>query len=648
MVVTDTKTRAPYGSWVSALSAQAVAAGGARLDNVRVADGVIYWTENLPSEGGRIALWRFANGMATTVSPPGSNVRTRVHEYGGAPYGVAGSRIVYSQYSDQKLYGLDASGEARPISPLGYRYADLAPVPDDGVAHGFWVGVREDHTDPNRIVNAVVRLSVAEPGAGHVLYEAADFVAYPRVNAQGNRLAFIRWNHPDMPWDATQLVVGELTANSLGTLTAIAGIGDPVSVLDPKWAPNGDLYFLADHSNYWNLYVWDGHVTRCVWSVAAELASPLWTLGQSNYALVGSLAVARVGEQGIDRLARVDLLTGTAEFFDLPYVRYAQIQADGPNHVVMLAASADAPLSIVRLDVRQAQISVVRQAGSARLEPRTVSKAQRLAYPSTGGRLAHAFYYPPCNPAFEAAPSERPPVIAFVHGGPTAQALPDYSPSVQYWTTRGFAVVDVNYAGSAGFGRAYRQALNGAWGVADVEDVISAISYLTQAGLVDNQRTAISGGSAGGFTVLVALATSDVFHAGADYYGVSDMSALARDTHKFESRYLDSLIGPLPQSQAIYDSRSPLNHLDGFKAPLIVFQGAEDPIVPPNQSELIVNALRARRAPVAYLLYPGEAHGFRRSENIIRSLQAELTFYGRVFGFTPADDLPELLIENLP
>ena len=315
---------------------------------------------------------------------------------------------------------------------------------------------------------------------------------------------------------------------------------------------------------------------------------------------------------------------------------------------MLLAASVAEPTALVCLDVASGHARTWRQAGSFRLPAAAVSVARAIEYPSADGRRAHAFYYPPANPAYAAPVGTRPPLIAFVHGGPTAQALPDYSPAYQYWTSRGFAVVDVNYGGSSGFGRAYRQRLNGAWGIVDVEDVVAAVRYLSEAGLVDAERTAISGGSAGGYTVLVALATSKVFRAGADYYGVSDMSALAHDTHKFESRYLDTLIGPLPQAQAIYDSRSPLNHLQGLSAPLIVFQGADDPVVPPSQSERIVQALRARQAPVAYLLFPGEGHGFRRSENIVRALEAELTFYGRVFGFAPADPLPELAIENLP
>ncbi len=387
---------------------------------------------------------------------------------------------------------------------------------------------------------------------------------------------------------------------------------------------------------------------RAVWPRAAEFASPLWQLGQANYALLGNArAVARFGEGGIDRLAVIDLRRGSAQVLELPYVQYEQLTRVDDEHVAMVAGSARAPQSIVRLHVNSGRTETLREAGRALLAPAAVSVAVPIDFPSTQGRTAHAFYYAPVNPAFRGPPDELPPLLTLVHGGPTTQATPAYSPSVQYWTSRGFAVVDVNYGGSSGFGRAYRRQLEGNWGVVDVADVIAAAQYLGRTGRADPLRTAIRGGSAGGYTVLLALCTSDVFRAGADYYGISDMTALARDTHKFESRYLDSLIGPLPQAQAIYDSRSPLQHLDGFNVPLLVLQGADDPVVPPNQSAAIVDALRARHAPVAYLLFAGEGHGFRKPENIIRSLQAELSFYGQVFGFTPADPLPALTIENL-
>ena len=654
---------APYGSWASPLSAEALAAGGIYFGDLRSADGELYWTENVPAAAGAIALFSLKKGVAAPVTPADANVRTRVHEYGGAPFVVAGDTIYYSQFSDQRLYALKAGGSAAPVTPPNYRYADCIAQPgtggiraggagsrgagSEGGAVAALICVREDHTDAAHVRNTLVRLKLPVADAGEVLFEGTDFVAYPRLSPDGLRLAFISWNHPNMPWDGTELRVAELTPQGLKAPKLVAG-GAAESVLEPQWDRDGSLYFISDRSGFWNLYAQRDEGVHAVWPRAAEFAGPLWTFGQSNYVLLGDgRAVLRFGERGVDRLAIVDLKGGTARVLDLPYVEFSQLTPIDAGHIAAIAEASSSPLSIVSIDLATAKATTLRSAGRSPLPPEAVSVAAAIDFPSARGREAHAFYYPPANPRYRGTPGTLPPLLALVHGGPTGLASPALRLGVQFWTSRGFAVVDVNYGGSSGYGRAYRQALNGNWGVVDAEDVIAAVRFLVATKRADPKRTAISGGSAGGYTVLVALSTSDVFRAGADFFGVSDMTALARDTHKFESRYLDSLIGPLPQSQAIYDSRSPLNHLDGFKVPVIVLQGADDPIVPPNQSERIVGALRARHVPVAYVLYPGESHGFRKPETIINSLQAELSFFGQVFGFKPADQLPPLTIEGL-
>ncbi|MDP9007182.1 MAG: S9 family peptidase [Pseudomonadota bacterium] len=638
---------APYGSWASPLSAEALAAGGIYFGDLRSANGELYWTENVPAAAGAIALFSLKNGVAAQVSPQGANVRTRVHEYGGAPFIVVGDTIYYSQFSDQRLYALKAGGSAAPLTPPNYRYADCIAVPGTGDAAAALVCVREDHTDPAHIRNTLVRLKPSATDAGEVLFEGTDFVAYPRVSADGRRLAFISWNHPNMPWDGTELHVADLTSQGLKAPKLVAG-GAAESVLEPQWDRDGTLYFISDRSGFWNLYAQRDEGVRAVWPRAAEFASPLWTFGQSNYVLLGDgRAVLRFGERGVDRLAIVDLKAGTGRVLDLPYVEFSHLTAIDGRHIAAVAAASTSPLSIVSIDLATPTATTLRTAGRSPLPPKAISVAVPIDFPSAQGREAHAFYYPPANPRYRGTAGTLPPLLALVHGGPTGQSSPALRQSVQFWTSRGFAVVDVNYGGSSGYGRAYRRALNGNWGVVDAEDVIAAARFLVATKRVDLKRTAISGGSAGGYTVLVALSTSDVFRAGADRFGVSDMTALVRDTHKFESRYVDSLIGPLPQAQAVYDSRSPLNHLDGFKVPVIVLQGADDPIVPPNQSERIVEALRARHVPVAYVLYPGESHGFRKPETIIHSLKAELSFFGQVFGFKPADQLPPLTVEGL-
>ena len=639
-------TIAPYGSWASPLSAEVLAAGGIGFGDLRSANGRLYWTESVPARGGAISLFSLAAGSPEQVTPDDANVRTRVHEYGGAPYLVDGDTVYYSQFADQRLYALKRGGNPAPVTPPKYRYADCIAMPGADSTAAL-ICVREDHTDPVHVRNALVRLPIPVAGAGEVLFDGSDFVSYPRLSPDGRRLAFITWNHPNMPWDGTELKVAELTPQGLKTPLVVAG-GATESVLEPQWDGDGTLYFISDRSGFWNLYAQRAAGPQPVWPRAAEFADPLWSFGQANYVLLGDgRAVVSFGERGIVRLAVVNLKTGVGHVLNLPYVEFSHLTRIDAQHIAAVAGASRSLTSIVSIDIAKPKATTLRTAGQSPLPADSISAAVPIDFPSAHGRTAHAFYYPPLNPRYRAVPGTLPPLLALVHGGPTAQASPALRSSVQFWTSRGFAVVDVNYGGSSGYGRAYRQLLNGNWGVVDAEDVIAAVRFLVDTKRADPRRTAITGGSAGGYTVLVALSTSDVFRAGTDRFGISDMTALARDTHKFESRYIDSLIGPLPQAQAIYDQRSPLNHLDGFKVPVLVLQGADDPVVPPNQSQRIVDALRARHVPVSFILYPGEGHGFRKPETIINSHQAELAFYGQVFGFKPADQLPPLIIEGL-
>ena len=643
----NTPTIAPYGSWASPLSAQALAAGGISFGDLRSANGRLYWTENVPARGGAISLFSLEGEVASQVTPDDANVRTRVHEYGGAPFIVDGATVYYSQFTDQRLYALEDGGKPVAVTPPNYRYADCVALPGAAKSSAALICVREDHTDPAHVRNTLVRLPIPVSGAGEVLFEGTDFVSYPRLSADGRRLAFMTWNHPNMPWDGTELHVAELTAQGLKAATVIAG-GAAESVQEPQWDSDGTLYFISDRSGFWNLYAQRAGGVRAVWPRAAEFADPLWSFGQSNYVLLGDgRAVVSFREAGISRLAVLDLQAGTARELDLPYVEFEHLTKIDAQHIGAVAGASKSPNAIVNIDIANAKVSTLRTAGKPPLAADSISVAVAVDFPSAHGRTSHAFYYAPTNARYRGTPGTLPPLLALVHGGPTALSSAALRSGIQFWTSRGFAVVDVNYGGSSGYGRAYRQELNGNWGVVDAEDVIAAVRFLIDTKRADPKRTAISGGSAGGYTVLVALSTGDVFRAGVDRFGISDMTALARDTHKFESRYLDSLIGPLPQAQSVYDSRSPLNHLDGFKVPVLVLQGADDPIVPPNQSQRIVEALRARHVPVAYVLYPGEGHGFRKPENIINSLQAELSFYGQVFGFKPADQLPPLSVEGL-
>jgi len=623
----------PYGTWPSPISAADLARTSIAISYVRALNGVPYWLESRPAGNGRyVVVTPAAGGGITEITPDGFNARTRVHEYGGVPYALSRDAIYFSNFSDQRLYAHRVGCEPRALTPEGYRYADCEL--DRGGTHLFCV--REDHTCGSEPKNSIVSVPVAGGSAGKVLFGDSDFVAYPRASPDGKRLAWIAWDHPDMPWDASRLYVADRVDGRLERITQIAG-GPRESVLEPSWDSDGTLYFSSDRSDWWNLWRWTGRDTEPVFAVDAEVATPLWVLGQTNYALTGDgRAVLRYGVKAQDKLGVVDLRSGKVHSFDLPFVSFSSVTLKSPDTALAIAASPTAEASVVQVDLRTGAYTVLRAPAEIRLDTASISRAQPIEFPTAGGLTAHAFFYPPVSAEFTGPAGEKPPLVVKVHGGPTSHSKAELSLATQFWTSRGFAMLDVNHGGSSGFGRAYRERLEGNWGIVDVGDVVAAVKYLAAQGRVDTERVAIRGGSAGGFTVLAALAFHDVFKAGANYYGVSDLEALARDTHKFESRYLDRLVAPLPQGRAIYEARAPIRHVHRFRAPLITFQGAEDKVVPPSQSRAIVAALQSKGIPAPYIEFEGEQHGFRKADSIVRSLESELTFYGQVFGFVPA------------
>ena len=632
----------PYGAWASPITAASLAESGIGLADLRAANGKLYWLETRPAEGGRLVIMTLDGGEVRQLTPEGFNARTRVHEYGGAPYAPTPGGVWFSHFRDQKLYWQPAGGAPEALTPEGYRYADAVRMDGGGL-----IAVREDHTDPAKVRNAIVRLS-GTAGAGQVLYGDSDFVAYPRLSPDGKRLAWIAWDFPAMPWDQTRLYIADLGDVALGETKQVAG-GDGIAVLEPQWGPDGALTWISDESGFWNLYDDRDGAPRPILPRRAEFAGPLWTLGQANYALMDDgHIVAAAREAGGETLLVIDPIASAARPLSLPFLALTSLQRLDGGHVAAIAHSAADGAAVVIVDIASGAFEVVRRPSPATVPAACIASAEPISFPSAGGRTAHALYYAPTNGDFTALAGETPPLIVQAHGGPTGGASAAFSLGIQYWTSRGFALVDVDYGGSSGYGRAYRQLLDGQWGIVDVEDVIAAARYLADSGRADPKRIAIHGGSAGGFTVLAALSQSDVFSAGGDFYGVADLEALARDTHKFESRYLDGLIGPWPEAKSVYDARSPINHLEGFSAPLIILQGSEDPVVPPNQAHMIRDALKAKGTPVAYIEFAGEGHGFRRAVNIIRAKEAELYFYGRVFGFEPADRLEPVEIENLP
>jgi dipeptidyl aminopeptidase/acylaminoacyl peptidase len=629
-----------YGTWPSPLAAADLARSSVTLTYARVADGAPYWLESRPAEGGRyVVVTLGAGGALKVLTPEAFNARTRVHEYGGVPYVLGHDAIYFSNFVDQRLYVQRGDASPAPLTPEGYRYADFEL--DSSGDRLFCV--REDHTGSGEPKNAIVVLPTQGESAGQVLYAESDFVAYPRVSADGRRMAWIAWDHPNMPWDSSRLYVAHLTDSGIERIIEVAG-GPQESVLEPRWDRDGSLYFISDRSDFWNLYRWSGNAVESVFPIEAEVASPLWVLGQSNYALTGDgRAILRYGVHALDRFGVVDLQSGQLDPFDLPFVSISSVVLMDSRTALMIAATDSEESAVVSVDLETRGYHVLRAPAEVKLDPAFISSAEAVEFSTDGGRTAHAFFYAPKHPDCIAPPGERPPLVVKVHGGPTNHSKAELSLAVQYWTSRGFAFLDVNHGGSSGFGRRYRERLDGKWGIVDVGDVVAAVRYLARQGFIDPQRCAIRGGSAGGFTVLAALAFHDVFKAGANYYGVSDLVALAQETHKFESRYLDRLVAPWPDGRAVYDERSPIHHLEGFRAPLIVFQGSEDKVVPPSQSRAIVAALKSKGIPVAYIEFEGEQHGFRRAENIVRSLEAELAFYGQVFGFEPAGDLPKPL-----
>ena len=639
---------APFGSWKSPVSVGMSARDSVGIGAVQLDGEDVYWLESRPDEGGRgVVIRRLANGEARDVNPPPYNVRTRVHEYGGLCFWAARGTVFFSNFSDQRVYR-QANGEApAPITPADadLRYADGMI----DAKRSRLICVREDHRGDGEPQNTVIALDLDAGGEGDVLVSGSDFYAYPAVSPDWTALAWLSWNHPNMPWDETELWTADILADgSLGAPKKLAGARGE-SIFQPEWSPDGALHFVSDRTGWWNLYrIQDGEAQPLA-PMSAEFGSPAWTLGARTYAFESAERIAcEYVQDGAWRLALLNARTSELVPVETPYTEMSRgdIRAS-EGRIVLVAASASMPNALISLDPDGGEVEVLRQSRAAGVDERYLSSPQSIEYETAGGETARAFHYPPRNDDFIAPDGERPPLLVISHGGPTGAASTAFDPSYQFWTSRGIAVVDVNYRGSTGYGTAYRRRLNGDWGIADVDDCVNAALHLARAGKADAERLMIRGGSAGGYTTLAALAFRDVFAAGASYYGVSDLSALARDTHKFESRYLDSLIGPYPERRDLYESRSPIRHADRLSCPIILFQGTEDKVVPPSQSEMMADALRRKGIPMAYMAFEGEQHGFRKPENITRALEAELYFYAQILGFKPADDVEPVEIEGL-
>ena len=705
------RQEAPYGTWESPVGARALTERAVGLSLPQVDGPDVYWLEDRPEEAGRTVLVRrradgtVADVLTTMPSGEPVDVRSRVHEYGGAAYSVRNGVIVLSHAADGRLYRVGVGGgrgnhatdapapEAVPLTPAGpWRFAD--PVID--LAREVVYAVREDHTpvaSGQEPVNELVRIPLDGSAAGGAAAEGTvgdagphgdpnvglddsphggpdggpdsavavvatgtDFVISPALSPDGARLAWVSWDHPHMPWTSSSLHVAELTPEGLPTTDEVIAGGDGVSVAQPLWTQTGDLVHVDDRTGWWNLYRTEGlrpgqeRRTRALHPAEMEFTGPQWRFGPRTVAVLDDEhLVCAWTREGRWHLGAVRLANGELEEWSGGWEPQEVAAAEG--RVVVVAASAVQPTAVLEVVRRGSRpgtdVAVLRRSSELTLDSADVSVAEGISWPTPDGAQAYGFYYPPASGRFRGPEGERPPLLVLSHGGPTSATRAVFSLAVQFWTTRGFAVLDVNYGGSTGYGRAYRERLDGAWGIVDVADCASGAEHLADAGLVDRARLGIRGGSAGGYTTLAALTFTDTFTAGASRYGIGDLEALARDTHKFESRYPVGLVGPYPEAAQTYRDRSPVHHTDRLSAPMVLLQGTEDKVVPPNQAELMADAVRAKGLPVAVVMFEGEGHGFRRAENIEAALLAELSFYGQVWGFEPAGEVPRLPLENV-
>jgi len=622
---------APFGSWKTPITGDLIVTDVTKFGGVTEIDGAFYFAESRPAEMGRTTLVRLhPDGSSQDLIPIGYNARTRVHEYGGGSLLIKNGSVYFSNFSDQEIYHRDPSGQITQLThEKNGRFADGRE------SNGLLYYVMELHGET--VENCLVVID--KKGAVKRIAEGADFYASPRISPDGKRIAYYCWNHPNMPWDGGELCVAELNEDgSLKQIKVVAGSKDE-SICQHSWGPDGRLYYISDLSGWWNLYC-EG---KPLYSMNADIGFPQWAFGQSFFDFWQNEVICVYSEQGADVLARIH--EGKLKKIDLPFTSIKGLSVTG-DHLYFVGTSPSIPSSLVKLNLKTMKYSTIKKSREASIQEAYISHPQAITFPTTDGLSSHAFYYPPKNADYCGLPNELPPLLVLSHGGPTAHEVPAYNLEIQYWTSRGIAVVDVNYGGSSGYGRAYRDRLKGAWGIVDVDDCTNAALYCVEKGLADAKRLCIAGGSAGGFTTLACLTFKDVFRAGASFFGVSDLEALTLDTHKFESRYLDGLVGPYPITRDLYIERSPIHHVDQIKCPIILLQGDEDKIVPPPQSEKMYQSLLERGIPTAYLLFEKEQHGFRQAANIKRSIEAQSYFFSKIFGYSLADQIEPVEIAN--
>lgn len=621
----------PYGSWESPITSSMIVESSIRLGDIVLDAETLYWNELRPEKKGRSVVVKWDGQTVDCLETP-YNARSRVHEYGGGSFTVVHGEVIFSNFQDGGLYRRDSEGNIAPIFVQeGKRFANP-------IVHGEKIyAVEEEHRSEHEVINRLVEVG------GKVLHEGHDFYSMPTLHPDGSHLAFLTWDHPNMPWDESTLWVGRFDEEgNLVDVKAMAG-GDEESIFQPMWSPEGDFYYVSDRNGWWNIYREDG---SCVCEMEAEFGQPLWVFGMENYGFLEDGRIATVYKvKGIDHVGIIDPETKTLEEIKLPFTSYSSFKVAGKT--LYFTAAGPKELNVLaKYDLQERKIERIRKSKELTVDPGLLSEPEVVEFPTEGGKTAFGFYYPPKNKDYEG--TDRPPLIVKNHGGPSACSPAVLSLGTQFWTSRGFGYLDVNYGGSTGYGRDYRERLKGNWGIVDVDDCVNGALYLVREGRVDGDRMSIKGGSAGGYTTLAALCFKDVFKAGVSSYGISDLEALALHTHKLEAHYTDQLIGKYPEEKEKYQARSPISHTEKLSCPIILFQGADDKVVPPEQSEMLFEALKKKGIPTAYVLFEGEGHGFRMAENIKKALDNELYFYGKIFGFEPSDELEPITIENIP
>ena len=646
------KTISPFGSWDSPVTAELITQGGLRLGEVRVDGSDTYWLEGRPEESGRhVVVRRTPDGSVIDINPTPFNARNAVHEYGGASFAVQDGVIYFTNWDDQRIYSVTEGGvpvaiTAEPDIDQGDRYADLVLSNDSN-----WIlCVRERHFENEEADNELVAVKTDGSGEVNILASGYDFYSSMRQSPSGDRVCWLSWNHPDMPWDGCELWVADFNSVSGSVSNERNVAGDrSTSIVQPEWGPDGTLVFITDESGWWNLAKQKNGISSSILSEKSDHGGPAWQFGLRTYAFLSegdTRIVLKDSKDGNGRLREIGLDGQVRSQILVPHTSIADVTVLDETHVVYVGSSPTSAAEVVCASLGDGSTEVLKSSSDTHLDGLYLSVPEAIKFPTTEDGEAHAFYYAPTNPLFESDDSEKPPLLVISHGGPTSATSASLNLSTQFWTSRGFAVVDVNYRGSVGHGKVFRDALKGNWGVYDTDDCIAAADYLAGQGLIDTDRVAIKGSSAGGYTTINALTFHDRFAAGATYYGIADLSVFVGDTHKYESRYLDSLIGPYPEAKQLYHDRSAINFADRLSCPMLILQGLEDKIVPPSQAEIMAEALRDKGIPFSLMMFEGEQHGFRQSKNIIASLEGELYFYGRVLGFTPAGELHAIEIEN--